>query len=38
MAYKSERKGNVNYKKVPELKGVNLDEYRGESITVWTVK
>jgi putative phage-type endonuclease len=38
MAYKSERKGNVNYKKVPELKGVDLDGYRGKSITVWTVK
>jgi putative phage-type endonuclease len=27
------RKGNVDYKKVPELKGVDLEPYRGEAVT-----
>lgn len=35
---KSERKGNVDYKKIPELKGVDLEKYRGKSTTVWSVK
>lgn len=34
----SERKGNVDYSKVPELKGVNLDPYRKPSSKVMTVK
>ena len=35
---KYERKGNVNYKKVPELKGVDLEPYRGKSIEVFDVR
>jgi hypothetical protein len=35
---KSERKGNVDYSKVPELVNVNLDPYRKKSSVVWTVK
>lgn len=35
---KSVRQGNVDYKKVPELAGVNLDAYRGKSTEVWTLK
>lgn len=35
---KSERIGNVNYKAIPELKGVDLDKYRGKSSEVITVK
>lgn len=30
-----ERKGNVQYGKVPELKGVDLEPYRGKSSTFW---
>ena len=29
---KSVRKGNVKYKEIPELQGVDLDKYRGKSI------
>ena len=32
------RQGNVDYKKVPELKGVDLDKYRGKSTQYWMVK
>jgi len=35
---KSERKGSVDYSKVPELVNVNLDPYRKKSSIVWTVK
>lgn len=35
---KSEVKGAVDYKKVPELKGVNLDEYRKASSVRTTIK
>lgn len=31
------RKGNVNYKAIPELKGVDLEKYRAESIEVVTI-
>jgi putative phage-type endonuclease len=34
---KSTRKGLVDYKAIPELKGVNLDEYRKASSEVWRV-
>ena len=37
-AYKATRKGNVQYAKVPELKGVNLDEYRAKSSEYWVIK
>jgi putative phage-type endonuclease len=33
-----ERKGNVNYKKIPELQGVDLEPYRGKPTKVFTVK
>lgn len=32
------RTGNVNYKKIPELEGIDLDQYRGKSSTYWSVK
>lgn len=35
---KSIRQGNVDYKKIPELKGLDLDQYRGKSTEVWTLK
>jgi len=34
---KSYRMGNVDYKKIPELKGVNLDQYRGRSSQVFRI-
>lgn len=34
---KSVRKGHIEYAKVPELQNVDLEAYRKESITVWTV-
>lgn len=30
-----QRKGNVNYSKIPELKYVDLEPYRGQPITFW---
>lgn len=36
--YCAEKKGAVDYKKVPELKGVDLEPYRKGSTKVWTVK
>jgi putative phage-type endonuclease len=35
---KVERKGSVNYKAVPELKGVDLEKYRKEPASYWTIK
>lgn len=32
---KVERQGNVDYKKIPELKGVDLDPYRGKQSSYW---
>ena len=32
------RQGSVDYKKIPELKGVDLDAYRGKATTYWMVK
>jgi len=32
------RKGSINYKKVPQLEGVNLEEYRGKSTEYFTIK
>ena len=29
------RKGNVDYKKIPELTGIDLDKYRGKSSSFW---
>lgn len=32
-----QRKGNIDYSKVPELKGVDLDKYRKSSINSWRI-
>lgn len=34
---KGSRKGLVNYKIIPELKGVDLDLYRGKTTETWTI-
>jgi putative phage-type endonuclease len=34
----SERKGAVDYKKIPQLEGVDVEQYRKKSTTVWTIK
>jgi putative phage-type endonuclease len=34
----TERKGNVNYTKIPELKNVDLEKYRGMGSTYYTFK
>ena len=36
--YKTERKGAVNYKKIPQLEGVDLNEHRSKTVTSWTFK
>lgn len=36
--YQSERKGAVDYKKIPQLEGVDLEQYRKKSAQVWTIK
>lgn len=36
--FKATRKGSVDYSKVPELKGVDLDKYRKKDSDYWTVK
>ena len=36
--YKTTRKGNVDYAKIPELEGVNLEQYRKDPSEVWTVR
>ena len=38
LVYECERKGNVDYKKVPELDGVDLDQYRGKPTKYWAVR
>ena len=38
MAYQAARKGSVNYSKIPELKGVDLEKYRGKDSIYWTIK
>lgn len=32
------RQGNVDYKAIPELKGIDLNPYRGEPTVVWTIR
>lgn len=32
------RQGNVEYRKIPELQGVDLEKYRGKSTTYWMIK
>jgi Golgi nucleoside diphosphatase len=34
----TERKGSVQYKDIPELKGVNLEQFRGDSVNVWKIE
>lgn len=36
--YQSTRKGNVDYKKIPELEGVDLEQYRKNPTTFWTIR
>ena len=36
-ATKVMRKGNVNYAKVPQLEGVDLEQYRGKSTFYWKI-
>lgn len=31
------RRGSVSYSEIPELKGVNLDKYRGDLVKYWKV-
>ena len=31
----SERKGSIDYSKIPELIDLDLEQYRGKSIVVW---
>lgn len=38
MVFRSVRKGSVDYAKIPELKGVDLELYRKESTVTYTVK
>lgn len=38
LVYECERKGNVNYKKIPELDGVDLEQYRGKPTKYWAVR
>jgi|AntDeeMinimDraft_5_1070356.scaffolds.fasta_scaffold01803_16 predicted phage-related endonuclease len=38
MVFRSVRKGSVNYGKIAELKGVDLEPYRKESTVTYTVK
>ncbi|MCF7852713.1 MAG: hypothetical protein K9M07_05695 [Simkaniaceae bacterium] len=35
---RSERKGAVRYRDIPELEGVDLDSYRNPSMITWTLK
>lgn len=32
------RKGSVDYAKVPQLQGVDLDQYRKEDVVMWRLK
>lgn len=36
--YQTERKGAVDYRKIPQLDGVDLEQYRKKSTQVWTIK
>lgn len=38
LVYEVERKGTVDYKKIPELNGVDLEQYRKKSSSYWAVK
>lgn len=35
---KATRKGNVQYNKIPELKGIDLEQYRAKPTTYWSIK
>lgn len=35
---RSERKGAVDYGKIPELKGVDIEQYRKKSSVIWSIK
>lgn len=38
LVYQIERKGSIQYKNIPELKGVDLEQYRGNSSKSWGVR
>jgi len=38
MAFKSVRKGAIDYKKVPGVSDVNLDDYRKKDSVIWSVR
>jgi hypothetical protein len=38
LAYYSEKLGNINYKAVPELQGVDLEKYRAKPSQVFTMR
>jgi len=37
-AVKTVSKGSVKYKEIPELKGVDLEKYRGDAVIKWTIR
>lgn len=37
-AIRTERQGSINYKAVPALKGVDLEQYRGKPSSHWTIR
>ena len=37
-AFKATRKGAVQYAKIPELKGVNMDKYRKKDVEYWSIR
>jgi len=38
LLYKSVRKGNIDYKAIPELEGLDLESYRGKPSITFTIK
>jgi predicted phage-related endonuclease len=38
LMYRSSRAGNIDYKKIPELKGMDLEKYRSKPSSVFTIK
>lgn len=38
LVYPIKRKGTINYKEIPELKGVDLEKYRGDDSNSWGVR
>jgi len=38
LVYPIERKGSIQYKSIPELQNVDLEQYRGKATKSWGVK